>query len=158
MCHTCCGLRLAEQISLNQEGPATFVYRFRGPGVDGNYYAPHASEVPFVLNQGTSLSEEDQFRIPWNQNLSDSMVSAWVNMARDGTPNIENRIEGVNVEWDRFDAKEGKVLMLQNGDGGIRNVVDFKKNYRNNVCDYWYDEIGKDVIKTICHDFTGLGP
>ena len=156
VCHICSGLKLAEQIAMNNVVPRTFVYIFRGPGVDGNYYAPHASEVAYVMNTGTSESEEESFKIPWQQRLSDAMLSAWNNMGCYGTPNITNQEGGEIVEWTPFDVDTGSVLILQSGDGGIRNEKEFKGNYRKNVCDYWYNEIGPDVMRNVCHNFTGL--
>ena len=150
VCVLCPSLKLAEQISSNVRTPQTFVYEFNGPEQDHSYRAPHAAELPFVFNWGAEW--EEFYRIPWDQTLSDSMLSSWVHLGRYGTPNITNRADKVHVDWKRFHIENGNVLLFQTEHGGIRNVEDFTEKYRNNVCDFWYNKVGEDMMTEICLD------
>jgi len=158
VCVQCPTLKMAEQISANKAVPEMFVYDFKGPGLDGLYYAPHAAELPFVFNEAAIL-ETMFFKIPWNQSLSDSMQSAWVNMARYGTPNISNDAGEVELIWNAFDAETESVLLFQGGeiggDDGIQNVANFGEEYRSNVCDFWYNEVGEEIMVNLC--WNGFG-
>eukprot|EP00483_Globobulimina_turgida_P008194 UN08210 len=93
-CLTCSSLFIADQISSQIGDDVVYVYQFGGPGKNGSYYAPHASELPFVFN----IPEENHaFDMPWNQELSNQMVSAWTDFAIYGTPNITTN--KTNFEW-----------------------------------------------------------
>lgn len=141
VCVLCPSLELAERISSNVMTPQLFVYEFNGPEQDHSYRAPHASELPFVFNWGAEF--ELFYRIPWDQKLSDSMLSSWVHLGRDGTP---------EMDWHPFGRRQGNVLLFQTEHGGIRNVADFKEKYRKNVCDFWSEEVGQEIMTNVCLD------
>lgn len=51
-CLICPTLNMAENINkqLKNGDEIVYIYLFGGPGKNGSYYAPHASELPFVFN------------------------------------------------------------------------------------------------------------
>ena len=49
-CLSCSSLFMARNVGDSVGEDAVFVYYFGGPGKNGSYYAPHASELPFVFN------------------------------------------------------------------------------------------------------------
>ena len=153
VCVLCPTLKLAEQLSSNEAEPAVFVYDFKGPRHNNSYRAHHVSEIPFVFH--LEAAGEESLRIPWDQQLSDSMLSSWVNMGIDGIPDITNRIDDVDLEWTPFDAVEGNVMLFQTEEGGLTNRLDFKLKYRDNVCDFWYNEAGEATMYNVCWERNG---
>ena len=95
ICLLCPSLKWAEYLASNEMEPEVFVYEFNGQKQNNSYRAGHGAEEPFAFN----LERGDAFwRLPWDQNLSNSMVSSWVNMGIDGVPDISNRIDGVDMK------------------------------------------------------------
>ena len=123
-----------------------YAYEFRGPGTNDNYYyAPHASEIPFVFGHETN---ETFYDVPWSQLLSDSMLSAWSNMIKYGQPNIT--IKNGEFEWKEFTMKSENVIVFDND---IRMEENYFKNYRNGACAFWYDEVGLiPTMQQVCYD------
>eukprot|EP01084_Bolivina_argentea_P286126 490791_1 len=148
VCVICPTLKLAQQISTNELSSKMYVYEFLGPGADnGEFYAPHASELAYVFDWGALA--ENFYHIPWNQNLSDSMVSSWSNMGKYGVPNITNKFEKINLNWNVFDTTGGNVILFNDN---IENMKNFKSNYRKNVCDFWYEQVKIETMEYVCWD------
>ncbi len=135
-------------IAMKQFVSRIYLYQFLGSGNENQYYAPHASELPFVFDEVDSHVQF--YRMPWNQNLSNLMLSAWTNYAKYGIPNIT---DAINITWDEFDLNSNNVIVFKQGNGGIHNVKDFAMNYRNNVCDFWYEQVGLDVMTNLCQAY-----
>eukprot|EP01084_Bolivina_argentea_P206287 352238_1 len=148
VCLACTSLIQMEQMLNGNTGVDLqgYVYLFRGPSPP--YYAGHASELNFVFNHNYPI-ENVFFEMDWNQNLSDSMVSAWSNFGKVGVPNIMNH--DVNVQWTQYG--DSNVMIF---DDNIRTVAQYGKNYRNNVCDFWWNEVGQQTMLNICQDGAGL--
>ncbi len=93
---------------------------------------------------------EESYLFGWNQNLSDAMVSAWTNMGKNGVPNITLSSQNVDILWNRFSANNGNVILFQANENGIVNVKNFSQIYRNNVCRFWYEEVGLETMIKLC--------
>eukprot|EP01084_Bolivina_argentea_P136783 240908_1 len=120
----------------------TYMYEFRGSAAP--YYAPHASELPFVFDKER---EEAQFDVIWNQSLSDSLISGWTNYGKYGVPNITNSIDKVDIEWKSYNYKTQNVIIL---DDKIRVENEYKTVYRHGACPFWYDQVGQGTVIHIC--------
>jgi len=146
-CLSCSTLSMAHNIGEAVGENAVFVYYFGGPGKNGSYYAPHASELPFVFD----IPEENHaFDMPWDQQLSDEMVSAWTGFARDGMPNVDTK--KVSMAWTAYGESENVM--------SFRDTIEMKSgfagNYRRNVCEYWRNEVGLEVMTSICNSKRSL--
>ena len=145
----CASLKQMAQIVTAKDGAAGhfkgFVYEFRGPPP---HYACHGSEVPFVLDHA---AQSPIYRIPWDQTLSESMLSAWSNFGKDGHPNVT--IDGAAVEWKAFTAEEQNVMVW---DENIRFESGFTDKYRHGACSFWYNEVGFDTTVDICFDLKNV--
>eukprot|EP01084_Bolivina_argentea_P276665 472112_1 len=151
VCLSCPTLKIGEIIALRKLTKRVYLYEFLGSGNDNQYYAGHASELPFVFDDVKSHIEF--YRMPWNQNLSNCMVSAWTNYAKYGIPNVTNSINNIHIKWDEFSLDSGNVILFKQGNGGIYNVKNFTMNYRSNVCDFWYNQVGLDVMTNVCQAY-----
>eukprot|EP01084_Bolivina_argentea_P168025 291480_1 len=144
LCVACTTLKMGNYVINNQMSSRMYIYEFFGSGNgDGNYYAPHGSEIAFVFNLPYYVMD-----MKFDQNLSDSMLSAWVNYGKYGKPNITNRFENVNINWDPYDMQDQSVISFKSGD--IENQKAFSTNFRNDACDFWYNEVGVDTMDTFC--------
>ena len=141
-------LQIGDIMTDNKMTSRTYIYDFLGSGNNAIYYAPHASELPFVFD---FKGQQIYYDMPWDQNLSDSMLSAWNNFGKYGKPNITNKFEKVNINWNEYSLDDRSVMMFKGGEAGISNVNNFKQAYRNNVCDFWY-EVGWRTMLYICAD------
>ena len=97
-----------------------------------------------------NIPEENHFfDMPWDQELSNEMVSAWTHFAVDGVPKIAT--DKVNFEWTTYSGKnkENEDVMVFRDTLGMK--ADFAKKYRSNVCDFWLNEVGYDVMDNICN-------
>ena len=121
-----------------------YIYEFRGGGTP--FYAPHASEIPFVFDHETN---ETFFDVKWNQLLSDQMANAWTNMIKYGLPNIT--INNDNIVWKEFSMNDENIIIF---DDNVRIETDyFESSYRNGACKFWYEEIGLiGTMQEICYD------
>jgi len=120
----------------------SYVYEFRGGGWP--YYAPHASEIAFVFDHAQN---ESMFAVPWNQDLSTAMQSAWSNFGKYGTPNMTTESK---IAWDMFDSDTQSVIVL---DDDIRMQNDFLSTFRNGACLFWYHEVGLiPKMQQLCYD------
>lgn len=111
------------------------------------FYASHAAELPFVFDY-FDKETNDLYEVPWNQTLSNSMVSAWNSFGRSGIPDIDNKEDKINVKWPEF-GEEENVMILNGQRMGIQSK--FMQQYRNGVCDYWYNVIGAEHMKIVCY-------
>ena len=118
-----------------------FVYYFRSPA--NPYLAGHGAELPFVFGHESWVSFWDE---QWSANLSYSMISAWTNMAKYGTPNITNQWTDVTVGWKTF-GQEQNVMVLDND---VRMDSKFLTNYRNDVCHFWWDQVKYGQVESLC--------
>ena len=97
------------------------------------------------------LPEENHFfDMPWDQELSNEMVSAWTYFAVDGVPKIATK--KLNFDWTLYsggknNAKEDVMIFRDT----LSIKSDFAKDYRSNVCDFWLNEVGYDVMDNICN-------
>ena len=146
-CLSCPSLLLGDQVESQAGADVAFVYYFGGPGKNGSYYAPHASEVSFVCDDARS---SEGFDMPWDQSLANEMVSAWTNFAKYGEPNVTDSTDGVEVEWPYYGgAGESNVVVFEDS---VRVVSSFAGEYRRNVCDFWYNQVGNETMAYICFD------
>eukprot|EP01084_Bolivina_argentea_P140225 246586_1 len=143
-CLTCPSLLIANQIT-EQLSNDVYVYQFGGPGRNGSYYAPHASELPFVFNK---RPENEAFDMPWSQQLANEMMSSWTNFGKYGIPNITDLVDKINVDWTMYKDKNS-VMMFRDT---IKMNDEFETNYRNNVCPFWLNEVGVEIMTRICND------
>eukprot|EP01084_Bolivina_argentea_P165346 287263_1 len=144
VCLKCAGLNqiseMVKQLAQNEKYQF-YVYYFRGGGEP--YYAPHGSEDPYVFDRPIY---ENPYFVPWDQALSNAMESSWVNFGKYGIPNATTN--DINVEWKPFNI-DGNVMIL---DDKMRMMSQFQQNYRNNVCDFWLNEVGEYISDQICWD------
>ena len=89
--------------------------------------------------------EEPIFKVVWDRELSEEMLNAWTNYGKYGYPNVTLG-GGRSIEWKEY-GTDGNVIIL---DDNIRMESGFKMKYRNDVCDFWCDEIGEDIMQSIC--------
>ena len=139
-CVTCPTLKLNQMI-YGQIHNEEYVYQWRTPAAP--YLAPHGSELGFVFNCKGYCS---YFEIQWSDSLSYSMMSAWTNFAKHGVPNITNHEYGLNVQWSAYDSGSNVMLL----DDQLGMVQGFQSGYRNDACDFWYNEVGYDTMNAIC--------
>ena len=99
----------------------------------------------FGMGEEEAAEQLAFFRVPWDEQLADTMSTSWINMGTDGVPDMDD------LEWTPFETERGNVMVFQTEEGGVKNVHDFKQKYRNNVCDFWYDEVGDDAMDHICN-------
>ena len=148
VCVLCPTLQMAARISYSKiEDQQLYVYDFKGPGHDGSYYAPHGSEIPFVFDYGLRDGKHKWidpvfFHIPFDDQLSDFMLSSWVRMAREGKP---------WSDWESFDVFDYNVLSIANV-AAIGNERDFFNQYRDGVCPFWFNQVDEQIMKDICSD------
>ena len=89
--------------------------------------------------------------MPWNEILSQNMVSSWTNFGKFMEPNVTDYIDGINFEWSLYYSKESKHnVMIFRDKLEIKQMFD--ENYRNNVCDFWINQVGFDIMLNICND------
>eukprot|EP01084_Bolivina_argentea_P140230 246594_1 len=112
LCVACPTLKLINDIVSNEMTSRVYGYEFFGPGNNSLYYAPHASEIEFVFD-GEDASFWD---LPWDQQLADSMLSAWVNFGKYGKPNITNIFDNVNIEWNEYNMKDQSIMQFKGKD------------------------------------------
>eukprot|EP01084_Bolivina_argentea_P243847 408678_1 len=143
-CLSCASFQLARNI-LDNANVNPYVYLFSGTQYP--YYAGHGSELPFVFDYD-DITTNAVFEIPWNQSVSNCMVSAWTNFGLYAIPNVTNDINKVNIKWDTY-GKQQNVMILTTQMGMKTNVP---PNYRNNVCDFWANELGPTIQELICFD------
>eukprot|EP01084_Bolivina_argentea_P290500 499010_1 len=127
------------QANSTQSVIQTFVYQFRGPNYP--FYAGHGSEQPFVFDHS---NETNHYEIKWSQRLSNQILSSWANYGINGIPNVSNPNY---VQWKLFDNNTQNVMLFDNN---TRIVPQFQQQYRNDVCSFWYHEIGFDIMTQIC--------
>ena len=143
VCVVCPSLLFMEQIDSKLSNITNkYVYYYRTPSYP--YLAPHASELPFVFNKYYYAS---YFSEQWSANLSYSIMSAWTNMAKLGIPKITNNETNVYFNWKMFNLEYENVIIFDNN---IRMETDFKVNYRNNVCDFWYKQVNFKDVENLC--------
>ena len=121
-----------------------FVYYFRSPS--SPYLAEHAAELPFVFDDESQVKYYNE---KWSANLSYSMISAWTNMAKFGKPNITNEWTDVYIEWNKFGDKQNVIIL----DDNVRIETNFIKNYRENVCHFWWNQVEYNQVKNLCYDY-----
>eukprot|EP01084_Bolivina_argentea_P084762 153248_1 len=143
VCLSCPSILMSEQIDEQISNDIVYVYQFGGPGVNESYYAPHGSEIAFVFDISTSSQA-----VPWNQKLSNEMVSAWSNFGKYGMPNITDSIDNIVIDWTSFGGEAKNNVIIFEDTTKIK--PSFKQNYRKNACDFWYDEIGIDTMTDLC--------
>ena len=150
-CLKCPSLRMADQIDAFMNDDAVYMYMFGGPGKNGSYYAGHGSEIGFVYDEPISAAI---FDIPWSQVLSNEMLSSWSNFAKYGVPNVTDSIDNIDIEWVNYGGKDnGRVIIFEDD---VRMIKGFDKYWRNNVCDFWYDEVPFNEMQSVCLDgYTG---
>ena len=70
-----------------RQGP-TYLYSFyrETPVADGRYFAPHASEIPFVFDTLANAERMVGAVTPEAQALADQMSACWANFAKTGLP------------------------------------------------------------------------
>eukprot|EP01084_Bolivina_argentea_P140223 246584_1 len=130
-----------------------YIYDFGGTGNNNTYYALHSAELPFVF-------DAKEFNIgsgfPWSQTLSNQMMSAWTNFAKYGIPNITDPANWKNdITWPLYSGSTNKTNVMIFEDKVKVNST-FYKDYRKNVCDFWYNQVAYDVILDLCLDQYGI--
>eukprot|EP01084_Bolivina_argentea_P008060 15077_1 len=144
LCVACPTMAQMQEIVQQKETDTNFkgfVYEFRGPSP---HYAPHASEIPFIYDHKSNTTF---YSVPWNQTLSDYMVSSWSNYGKYGLPNVT--IADNNFEWETFSNKQQNVIVW---DDNIRIETNYPDTYRHGACSFWYNEVGYATTVTICSD------
>jgi para-nitrobenzyl esterase len=117
--------------------PAIYTYRFDWDDQGGILFtdlgtllgAAHSMEIPFVFGHFSLLGSYDRFAFtPANRDervqLSDAMMSYWVNFARTGAPG--RGVDGSLPEWNAARAPAGAAIMILDAasDGGVRTADD----------------------------------
>eukprot|EP01084_Bolivina_argentea_P165348 287268_1 len=145
-CLKCPSLRLGKIIDEQKGNNVVYMYMFGGPGRNGSYYAGHGSEIGFIYDEPISAPI---FDLTWSEVLSNEMLSSWTNFAKFGEPNITDTSDNINFEWVNFGGQSADVMIFQ-------DTLEIKKSfdiyYRNNVCDFWYNQVPFDEMKTVCLD------
>eukprot|EP01084_Bolivina_argentea_P112646 200889_1 len=148
VCLTCPSLMMGNEINKQIGTDIVYIYQFGGPGRNGSFYAPHGSELIFVFDDGARETNWF-FEMPWDQRLSNVMISSWTNFGKYGIPNITDSNDNTNIKWDLYESTNNVII--------FRDVVKmeqkFAENYRKNVCfGFWYDQIEIDTMNNICSD------
>ena len=142
VCLTCPTLRIGNYLmdQLN-DSVSIYVYLFGGPGKDGKYYAPHASELAYVF--GNNVGANIAFQLPWDPILSRKMTYAWTNFGKTGTPTINND----SIIWEQYNGNN--VILFQDN---IEMIYDFNSFWRNNnnVCQFWYNNVSYNDMYNLC--------
>eukprot|EP01084_Bolivina_argentea_P301872 520923_1 len=146
VCVSCPSFLMASEISETNVTGNMYVYEFLGSGQPhGMYYAAHGSELSYVFDN-PNVDSNIVFEMPWSQNLSDSMVNSWTNYGLYGIPDIETA--SVKIKWETFDTETQQVMLFDNN---IKLEKNYKNHYRDNVCDFWYLQVGYDTMFNICN-------
>lgn len=92
-----------------QNGAPAYYYSFdrATPVEGGRYFAPHASEIPFVFNTLDKAANVVGPVTPQAQKLADLMSAAWANFARTGDPNTEGL-----PEWSVYNTVEHPTMIF----------------------------------------------
>ena len=88
--------------------------------------------------------------VRWDQQLSDEMVSAWTGFARNGVPNVST--QKASLAWTAYEKNENVMVFKDT----IEMKSGFAGGYRRNVCDYWLNEVGLEVMTSICNSKRSL--
>eukprot|EP01084_Bolivina_argentea_P174668 302548_1 len=143
VCVSCPTMYQMQQIGKQKiNGFTGYVYEFRGGG--SPYYAPHASELDFVFDWGASA--ETFYAVKWDQTLSNQMVSAWSNYGKYGVPN--STVSGSEIQWKSFTETQNVIVW----DDKARVKENYLSTFRHGACEFWYNEVGFDVMMNICLD------
>ena len=148
VCLLCPSLKMNEQIKQKFEDVNVYIYQFAGPGKNGSYYAGHGSELVFVFDTHTLVGQLFE-EFPWDQTLSNAMLSSWTNFGKFMQPNVTDKQDNINVEWSLYSEDMTNVMIFRDK---IEINKSFKQDYRNGVCDFWYNECGEDIMVNICND------
>eukprot|EP01084_Bolivina_argentea_P179451 310089_1 len=143
-CLICPSLKLVKDITMNTN---VNMYSYDFGGTVYPFYASHAAELPFVFDYDDAETNQ-LYEVPWNQSVSNSMVSAWNNFGLNGVPNITNNVDGINVDWKVYGKDENVMMFTEK----IYMKTNFASTYRNNVCDFWFDEIGAVHMRFVCYE------
>lgn len=94
----------------DQQGAPVYAYIFswKSPVMNGVFTSYHTSEIPFVFNNidkaDTTIGGGEDAKI-----LEDRMSQAWINFARNGTPNTDNL-----PDWQAYDRNGGATMIFDN--------------------------------------------
>ena len=109
----------------NTNGFRAYLYEFVGAGDGPPKYAEHGAEVPYIFDHRIY---EDLFLLPWNQNLSNWVISSFANFGRHGIPNITDG--GSEVVWRAFDEDENAFIW----DTHPANIRNYASKFRHDAC------------------------
>ena len=134
-----------------------FLYEFRGPTAPFLVY--HAGELVYLFLLGDLFA--DAFGVVYNESLGLSMINAWTQfgiMDDDGlnfTLIDYNGFDKKEFKWNEYNYNNGEdvndknasVLIFSNR---IYNYEKYEYNFRNNVCDYWMNNVDFETRRDIC--------
>jgi len=132
-CYICTSINLAKKIIENGNGDTNvYVYHLIGP----QYPSVHINELSYVYNNSAINTIFYGGKMSWDQGLANLMHNDWLDMT------INNK---VHSDWLPFDLTNEYIMDFIDGE-----TSSISKGYGNHRCDYWINNIGLNIMGSIC--------